>query len=125
MSWDFAAKHEHQRFLELCPQVEKYVVDGGIKLIKIWLEVGQAEQERRFRGPDQDPLRQWKLSPMDVGSYTRWYDYSKARDMMLEATDTKHAPWHIVHSDDKTPCPPQLHLAYPEGDSYERCASRR
>jgi polyphosphate kinase 2 len=97
----FCSKHEHQRFLELCPQVEKYVVDGGIKLIKIWLEVGQAEQEKRFAARVNDPLRQWKLSPMDVGSYARWYDYSKARDMMLAATDSKHAPWHIVHSDDK------------------------
>ena len=100
-SWDSAAKHEHQRFLELCPEVEKYIVDGGIKLIKIWLEVGQAEQEKRFAARVNDPLRQWKLSPMDVGSYARWYDYSKARDMMLAATDSKHAPWHIVHSDDK------------------------
>ena len=97
----FCSKHQHQRFLELCPQVEKYVVDGGIKLIKIWLEVGQAEQEKRFAARVNDPLRQWKLSPMDVGSYARWYDYSKARDMMLAATDSKHAPWHIVHSDDK------------------------
>jgi polyphosphate kinase len=97
----FCSKHEHQRFLELCPQVEDYIVDGGIKLIKIWLEVGQAEQEKRFAARVNDPLRQWKLSPMDVGSYERWYDYSKARDMMLAATDSKHAPWHIVHSDDK------------------------
>ena len=97
----FCSKQEHQRFLELCPQLEKYVVDGGIMLIKIWLEVGQDEQEKRFAARVTDPLRQWKLSPMDVELYDRWYDYSRARDMMLEATDSKHAPWYIVRSDDK------------------------
>jgi polyphosphate kinase len=74
---------------------------GGIILIKIWLEVGQEEQEKRFGARIDDPLRQWKLSPMDVESYRRWYAYSKARDMMLDATDSKHAPWHIVRSNDK------------------------
>jgi len=68
---------------------------------KIWLEVGQEEQEKRFKARIDDPIRQWKLSPMDVESYGRWYDYSRARDMMFEHTDTDHAPWHIVHSDDK------------------------
>jgi polyphosphate kinase 2 len=97
----FADKAQHQRFLELCPQIEKYIVDGGIRLIKIWLEVGQEEQERRFDARINDPLRQWKLSPMDLESYRRWYDYSRARDLMLKATDTKHAPWHIVRTDDK------------------------
>ena len=101
MSWASARSSEHRRFLELCPQVEKYVVDSGIILIKIWLEVGKEEQERRFAARIDDPLRQWKLSPMDVESYGRWYDYSRARDMMLKATDSKHAPWHIVRSDDK------------------------
>ncbi|HEV2718220.1 MAG TPA: polyphosphate kinase 2 [Terriglobales bacterium] len=97
----FADKAQHQRFLELCPQIEKYIVDGGIRLIKIWLEVGQEEQERRFDARINDPLRQWKLSPMDLESYRRWYDYSRARDLMLKATDTKHAPWSIVRTDDK------------------------
>jgi polyphosphate kinase 2 len=97
----FCTEREHRRFLELCPQVEKYVVDSGIILIKIWLEVGKEEQERRFAARVDDPLRQWKLSPMDVGSYGRWYAYSRARDMMLKATDSKHAPWHIVRSDNK------------------------
>ena len=83
------------------PEVEKYIVDGGIILIKFWLEVGKKEQERRFEARIDDPMRQWKLSPMDVESWTRWYDYSRARDMMLEATDTEHAPWYIVRSDDK------------------------
>ena len=77
------------------------IVDGGIRLIKIWLEVGQEEQDRRFEARIDDPMRQWKLSPMDVESYARWYDYSRARDLMFEATDTEHAPWHIVRSDDK------------------------
>jgi polyphosphate kinase len=98
---EFCTKEQNRRFLELCPQVEKYIVDAGIILIKIWLEVGQDEQERRFGARINDPLRQWKLSPMDLESYRRWYDYSRARDMMLEKTDSKHAPWHIVRSDDK------------------------
>jgi polyphosphate kinase len=98
---DFATKEQIERFLGLCPEVEKYIVDGGVILIKIWLEVGQEEQERRFLARINDPLRQWKLSPMDIESYKHWYDYSKARDSMLEATDSKHAPWHIVRTDDK------------------------
>lgn len=98
---NFAAPEEIKRFLQLCPEVENYVVDGGIKLIKIWLEVGKEEQERRFLARINDPLRQWKLSPMDLQSYRRWYDYSKARDLMLESTDSEHAPWYIVRTDDK------------------------
>ena len=97
----FCSEEEHKRFLELCPPVEKFMVDGGIILIKIWLEVGQDEQEKRFKARIEDPLRQWKLSPMDIKSYDRWYEYSRARDMMLEMTDSKDAPWFIVRSDDK------------------------
>jgi polyphosphate kinase 2 len=97
----FCTAEQHRRFLELCPQIEKYIIDGGIKLLKIWLEVGKEEQERRFKARIDDPLRQWKLSPMDLGSFQRWYDYSRARDLMLEATDSEAAPWHIVRSDDK------------------------
>jgi len=97
----FVSKEDHERFLRLCPQAEKYIVDGGIMLIKFWLEVGKEEQEKRFFARIDDPLRHWKLSPMDLESYRRWYDYSRARDMMLKATDSKHAPWHIVRSDDK------------------------
>ena len=70
-------------------------------LLKFWLEVSNEEQERRFEARITDPLRQWKLSPMDLPSRSRWYDYSRARDMMLKATDTEGAPWHIVRSDDK------------------------
>jgi polyphosphate kinase 2 len=97
----FCSEDEHRRFLALCPQVEKHVTDTGIILIKFWLEVGQEEQERRFRARIDDPLRQWKLSPMDLESYARWYDYSRARDMMLEATDRDETPWAVVRSDDK------------------------
>jgi polyphosphate kinase 2 len=97
----FATKEEHTRFLSLCPQIERYIVDAGIILIKIWLEVGKEEQEKRFLKRISDPLRHWKLSPMDVHSYELWYDYSKARDLMLQATDSKHAPWIVVPSDDK------------------------
>jgi polyphosphate kinase len=97
----FCTEEEHRQFLILCPEVEQYIVDGGIVLIKFWLEVGKEEQERRFLARIHDPLRQWKLSPMDLESYGRWYQYSKARDVMLKATNTKFAPWHIVRSDDK------------------------
>jgi polyphosphate kinase 2 len=97
----FCSPDEHRRFLELCPQIERYIVDAGIILIKLWLEVSKDEQERRFRARIDDPLRQWKLSPMDTESYRRWYDYSQARDLMLKATNSKHAPWTIIRSDDK------------------------
>ncbi len=97
----FVSEQEHHRFLQLCPQIEQYIVDAGILLIKLWLEVGMEEQEKRFAARIDDPLRQWKLSPMDIESYRRWYDYSRARDMMLAATDSKHAPWRLVRSDDK------------------------
>ena len=97
----FCTGDEHERFLSLCPQIEKYVVDGGIILIKFWLEVGMDEQERRFRARIDDPVRQWKLSPMDIESYRRWYAYSRERDLMLKKTNSKYAPWHIVRSDDK------------------------
>ncbi len=98
---EFTTQAQHKRFLELCPQIEGYIIEGGIILIKVWLEVGMEEQERRFLARINDPLRQWKLSPMDLESYRRWYAYSKARDLMLEATDSKHAPWFIVRTDDK------------------------
>jgi polyphosphate kinase 2 len=92
---------EYKRFLTICPAVEKVVVGNGIQLIKLWLEVGPEEQERRMKARIDDPLRQWKLSSMDVESWPRWYDYSRARDRMFEATDTEHAPWYVLRSDDK------------------------
>ena len=97
----FCSKEQYREFLEVCPEFEKYIVDAGIILLKYWLEVGQKEQQRRFEARLKDPLRQWKLSPMDLESFRRWYDYSRARDAMLEATDTKHAPWYLVRSDSK------------------------
>jgi polyphosphate kinase 2 len=97
----FCTKEQHSDFLERCPLFEKFVVANGIQLIKYWLEVSNDEQARRFQARIDDPLRQWKLSPVDLPSRSRWYDYSRARDMMFEATDTEIAPWYIVHSDDK------------------------
>ena len=97
----FCSKDQYHRFLDLCPLMEKYIVEGGLTLIKFWLEVSDKEQKRRFEARITDPVRQWKLSPMDLPSRTKWFDYSRARDRMLDATDTKHAPWHIVLSDDK------------------------
>lgn len=97
----FCTEEQYRRFLRLCPEFEKYIVDAGIILIKYWMEVGQKEQQRRFEARIKDPLRQWKLSPMDLESFRRWYEYSRARDQMLAATDSKHAPWYIVISDDK------------------------
>ena len=97
----FCSEKEHRRFLELCPQIEQFLVEGGIILIKLWLEVSNDEQERRFGARIDDPLRQWKLSPMDLPSREQWYAYSRARDLMLEHTDTDVAPWCIVPSDDK------------------------
>jgi polyphosphate kinase len=97
----FCTKEQHRRFLDLCPVVEGYLASSGVVLIKFWLEVSNEGQEARFAARITDPLRQWKLSPMDLPSRTRWYDYSKARDVMLEATDSEHAPWYILRSDDK------------------------
>jgi polyphosphate kinase 2 len=97
----FCTKEQHRRFLALCPLFEKQIVDSGIRLLKYWLEVGPAEQKRRFKARIEDPVRRWKLSPTDMESRRRWYDYSRARDRMLEATDTDYAPWYIVRTDDK------------------------
>jgi polyphosphate kinase 2 (PPK2 family) len=97
----FADAESVERFLKVCPEFERYITDARIVLIKFWLEVGQEEQERRFLARINDSMRQWKLSPMDLESYRRWYDYSHARDRMFKATDTDCAPWHIVRSDDK------------------------
>jgi polyphosphate kinase 2 len=97
----FATEEQHQQFLKVCPEGERYITHAGIILIKTWLEVGMDEQERRFKARISDPLRQWKLSPMDLTSFERWYDYSRARDQMLAATDTPDAPWFLLRSDDK------------------------
>lgn len=97
----FCNDDQYKRFLELCPRFEKTIVDNGIILLKYWLEVGNEEQKRRFEARIDDPRRQWKLSPMDLPSRERWYDYSRARDTMLKVTDTDFAPWFIVDSNDK------------------------
>src|SRR6266481_2184494 len=97
----FCSKDQYKAFVENCPKFESHIVKSGIMLIKFWLEVGQEEQEKRFEARIEDPLRQWKLSPMDLESYAHWYAYSRARDMMLDATDTNDAPWYVVRSDDK------------------------
>ncbi len=97
----FCTAEEHRRFLDLCPIVEKWITEAGIILIKFWLEVSKDEQQKRFEARIEDPLRQWKLSPMDIESYRLWYNYSQARDLMLAETDTEAVPWHIVRSDDK------------------------
>jgi polyphosphate kinase len=97
----FCTKEQHREFLKRCPEVEKYIVSSGIILIKVWLEASDEEQKRRFEARLNDPLRQWKLSPMDLPSRSKWFEYSRARDLMFEATDTKWAPWYILRSDDK------------------------
>jgi polyphosphate kinase 2 len=97
----FCSEKKAQRFLELAPRFEAAIVESGVILLKYFLTVSEEEQERRFRRRIDDPLRQWKLSPMDVESYQRWWDYTRAYDEMLRMTDTNHAPWWIVPSDDK------------------------
>src|SRR6188474_3179418 len=96
----FADKRQVQEFLKMAPLVEKAVVDSGIQLIKYWLEVSPDQQTRRLEERIDDPRKIWKLSPMDLKSYSRWYDYSKARDDMFTATDADFAPWYVVRSDD-------------------------
>lgn len=97
----FASEAMCNRFLELVPAFEKHIVDSGIILVKYWFEVGMEEQTRRFKQRIEDPRKLWKLSPMDLEAHRRWYDYSRARDDMLAATDSEHAPWHVVQSDNK------------------------
>ncbi len=97
----FCSEDLVQKFLKATPLVEKAMVDSGIILIKYWLEVDQEEQTRRMEGRITDGRKLWKLSPMDLESYKRWYDYSRARDEMIAATDSEHAPWHVANSNDK------------------------
>jgi polyphosphate kinase len=97
----FCTEQEVTRFLEICPAWERAMVESGIILIKYWFEVSQEEQTRRFLARINDGRKIWKLSPMDLESHRRWYDYSRARDDMLLATDTSYAPWYVVNADDK------------------------
>jgi len=97
----FCTDQEYEDFLEGAPGFEQFIVERGIHLIKYWFDVGMEEQERRFRDRTNDPRKIWKLSPMDLASYDRWYDYSRARDAMFESTDTDASPWNIVRADNK------------------------
>ena len=97
----FCTQEEYEKFLRECPNIEEFFIDEGIILIKYWFDVGMEEQAKRFQSRIDDPRKVWKLSPMDLESYRRWYEYSRARDQMLSVTDTDHAPWNIVRSDDK------------------------
>ena len=98
---EFCSMEQVKRFLELTPAVEKAIIESGIILIKYWLEVSEEEQTRRLEARIDDPRKIWKLSPMDLKSYSRWYDYSRARDDMFKSTDTPWASWNVVRSDDK------------------------
>ena len=97
----FCSKKDYHNFLQGCPAFEATLVNNGIILLKYWMDVSEKEQHRRFQGRIKDPSKRWKLSPMDLESHRRWYDYSRARDAMLAATDTAMAPWYLVPSDDK------------------------
>jgi polyphosphate kinase 2 (PPK2 family) len=97
----FCTEEQALRFLKIAPLVEKAIVESGVTLLKYWLEVSPEEQTRRLEDRIDDGRKIWKLSPMDLESYSRWYEYSRARDDMFEATDTAWAPWYVAHSDDK------------------------
>ena len=97
----FCTEEQARHFLHVIPGVEKYIVDSGVLLLKYWLEVSPDEQTRRLEARIDDGRKTWKLSDMDLKSYSRWYDYSRARDEMFLATDTAWAPWYVVHSDNK------------------------
>ena len=97
----FCTKQEHQRFLHQCPIFERLLIEDGILLRKYWFSVSDAEQERRFASRLADPMRRWKLSPMDFESISRWEDYSRAKDEMFVHTDLPEAPWHVVEGEDK------------------------
>src|SRR3954447_21033085 len=97
----FCTEEEAEKFLAVTPAVERGMIESGIILIKYWLEVSEAEQTRRLEARIEDGRKTWKLSPMDLKSYSRWYDYSRARDAMFKATDTPWSPWYVAQSDDK------------------------
>ena len=98
---DFCTDKQYAAFLRMCPGFETLLQNNGIVLVKYWFEVSEEEQHRRFVKRIQDPMRRWKLSPMDLESHRRWYDYSHARDAMFAATDTVQSPWYVVQTDDK------------------------
>ena len=97
----FCSKEEYGEFLRACPLFEKMLIRSGITLIKYWFSVNDQEQEKRFQERMRNPIKRWKLSPMDIESRRHWVDYSKAKDVMFAHTDTKKAPWYVVNADDK------------------------
>jgi polyphosphate kinase len=97
----FCTDEEYEEFMRSCPDFERMLVRSGIKLIKYWFSVSDEEQERRFQARVKDPMRRWKLSPMDLRSREKWVEYSRAKDEMMRYTDIKHAPWYVVNADDK------------------------
>jgi polyphosphate kinase 2 (PPK2 family) len=113
----FCTDDQYERFLQLCPLFERHIVEGGLILIKFWLEVSNKEQERRFRARIDDPLRQWKLSNMDLPSRAKWYEYSRARDAMLKATDTRALAHRAVRRQEARPA--QHHRAPAEADPVQ------
>ena len=120
---EFCTLEQAQRFLELTPAVEKAIIESGIILIKYWLEVSEKEQTSRLKARIDDPRKIWKLSPMDLKSYSRWYDYSRARDEMFQATDTAWAPWHRGALRRQAARPAQRHLPPPVADSLRQAAA--
>ena len=120
----FCSDKEYKRFLDLCPQMETFLIGGGIILIKLWLEVGNDEQKKRFEARIDDPVRQWKLSPMDLPARTRWYDYSRARDRMLAKTDTRISPVvprPLRRQEDRSP---EHHRAHPLPPSIQESSAQ-
>jgi len=97
----FCSDKQYDDFLRMCPAFESLLRNNGIILVKYWFEVSESEQHRRFLRRIEDPMRRWKLSPMDLESHRRWYDYSRARDAMFAATDNPNSPWYVVQTDDK------------------------
>ncbi|MEO8205704.1 MAG: polyphosphate kinase 2 [Chthoniobacterales bacterium] len=98
---NYCSQEEYARFLDTCADIEKGIIDSGVQLVKYWFEVSEKEQTKRFMDRLNDPLKVWKLSPMDLQSHKRWYDYSRAKDAMFAATDTKVSPWYVVPADNK------------------------
>ncbi len=111
----FCTPEQHDKFLDEVPDFEKLITRDGVFLFKFWLNIGQETQLKRFHDRRHDPVKVWKLSPIDIKALSKWDDYTNARDLMFERTHSEHAPWTIVRSNDKTACPPQCHTHDAEG----------
>ena len=120
----FCTEEQADRFLKAAPLVEKAFVESGVILLKYWLEVSPDEQTRRLKSRFEDGRKIWKLTPMDLKSYSRWYDYSRARDAMFAATDTDFAPWRVAPSDRKKTRAAEHHRRHPEANSVQGAAAR-